>query len=360
VAFSFEDLTPEAKKAAFAHMDAKRLGRGGRHKKLSARQKSAVEHGGRGKVSGKLGSGSVKGRLSPADHDRGSVGGKLPIAKARSATRKPATAPKAAEPDTPEGRFDKDFTDFMHNLADTRLSEYASMTEIRKELDARGMSRAEQDAHLKRMSGEQKLHIVPEDNRKALTQEDRDAAIHIGGEPNHIVSLADFPDRQHAKFQASAKPEDRYTGPEDVSPPSIAELAKEFVELHGHQNVAPRIAYLEKKKRLLRGERAQLAALKSLNDSGSKSGGSGGISEAERTKLEAFVSKRQAQAATSPDDRYTAGAKNDAAKNDAITLKQYGGPEGVASRIARLERRKNLAAGERAQLAMLRSLLKNK
>jgi hypothetical protein len=267
VAFDFEKLKPEAKRAAFAHM---RLGSGSRHKKLSAKQKGAVEDNGRGTVSGKLGSGKVKGKLSPADQDRGSVGGRLPIAKARpsapKAAAKPSAPAKPSTPDTPEARFDKDFTDFMHNTTDNRSHGYASMVEVRKDLDARGLSRAEQDTHLKRMSLEGKLHIVPEDNRKAMTQADHDAAIRIGGEPNDHVVLADDPETDRAKMLAKAKPEDRYTGPKKLSAPKVdsAELAKQFVEQHGTDSVAPRIAFLEKKKRLLPGERAQLAALKSL------------------------------------------------------------------------------------------------
>lgn len=270
MAFDFDALKPEAKRAAFAHM---RLGSGARHKRLSSKKKAAVEHGGKGTVSGKLGSGTVKGKLSPADADSGSVGGRLPIAKARpsapKAVAKPSAPAKPSTPDTPEARFDKDFAGFMNDLTSKRSGEYASMVEVRKELDARGMSRAEQDAQLKRMSKEGKLSIVPEDNRKTLVQEDHDAAINVGGEPNHLVTLAGSEATERAKLQAKAKPEDRYTGFKNLSaraPEDSAALAKQFVEAHGAESVAPRIAFLEKKKRLLPGERAQLAALKTLGN----------------------------------------------------------------------------------------------
>lgn len=362
MAFNFDDLDPAAKRAAFAHMGGgkgKRLGSGARHKKLSAKKKAAVEHHGKASVSGKLGHGSMKGEL-PADHEKGSMGGKLPIAKGRPAVRKPAAAkPEAA--DTPESRFEKTIGEHIGKLTAGRNTTWAGLVDLRKHLDSSGFSRAQQDAHMKRMGREGKLHIVPEDNRKALTQADHEAALRLAGEDNHFVGLAGakefepkatpkvqpLPSTDPKKLAASRTPEDH------------ADLAQKFLQMHGDAGVQHRIAMLEKRKRLAPGERAQLAALKSLSGgSSAKTAGPGGISEDERAKLQAFVAKRQAQTAASPDDRFTAGAKEDAAKKDAITLKQYGGHEGVANRIARLERRKNLAPGERAQLAMLRSLLK--
>lgn len=192
MAFSFEDLTPEAKRAAFAHMDRKRLGSGARHKRLSAKKKSAVEDRGKGTVTGKLGGGSMKGELSAADRDQGTVRGRLPIAKSRP---RPAAKPATPEPaaDTPESRFDKALTEDVQKLTRGKTQGWAGLVDLRKTLDARGLSRAEQDKHLKRMSSEGKIHIVPEDNRKVLNQADHDAAIRIGGEDNHLVTLADKP-----------------------------------------------------------------------------------------------------------------------------------------------------------------------
>ncbi|RSD22000.1 hypothetical protein [Amycolatopsis eburnea] len=267
VAFDFDALKPEAKRAAFAHM---RLGSGGRHKKLSAKKKASVEHGGKATLSGKLtspGSGSLKGKLSPADHDSGAVRGKLPVAKARPAAKKAAPAAKpAAVPDTPESRFDAALTEDVNKLTGGKYQGWAGMVDLRKTLDARGLSRAEQDKQLKRMSAEGKISIVPEDNRKALREEDHDAAIHIGGEPNHLVTLADDPNRPNAAPRTSAPapaPAPKKPAAKPVEQ-DLGALAKDFVEMHGHESVAPRIAFLEKKKRLLPGERAQLAALKTL------------------------------------------------------------------------------------------------
>lgn len=274
MAFSFEDLSPESKRAAFAHMDAKRLGKGSRHKKLTGKQKSAVEHQGRGKVTGRLGSGTVKGQLSAADRDSGSMGGKLPIAKARPAAAKAAAA-KPAAPVKPatnpvDGRFDKAVREDIGEILATRDggNGWVGMVELRKTLDARGLSREAQDTHLKRMSAEGKLHIVPEDNRKVLTQADHDAAIQIGGQQHDVVSLPDFESNERAQQQAAAKPKDRFTGPVNLSAGTpdkdYGAMASDRLQRLGPDGVKARIAELEAKKRPLPGQRAELAALRAL------------------------------------------------------------------------------------------------
>ncbi|MEU8637268.1 hypothetical protein AB0C38_34270 [Amycolatopsis sp. NPDC048633] len=52
-----------------------------------------------------------------------------------------------------------------------------------------GAPAAEVDAVLKKLSSAGKVHLVPEDNRKALTAADHEAAIRIGGEDNHLLSI---------------------------------------------------------------------------------------------------------------------------------------------------------------------------
>ncbi|WP_290057602.1 hypothetical protein [Amycolatopsis solani] len=52
-----------------------------------------------------------------------------------------------------------------------------------------GASAAEVDAVLKELSSAGKVHLVPEENRKSLTTADREAAIRIGGEDNHLISI---------------------------------------------------------------------------------------------------------------------------------------------------------------------------
>ena len=66
--------------------------------------------------------------------------------------------------------------------------EWVGLVNLRPKLDMRGLRREAQDEQLKRMSREGKVQIVPEDNRKVLVAADHEAAIWIGGEPNHLVA----------------------------------------------------------------------------------------------------------------------------------------------------------------------------
>ncbi|SEF21502.1 hypothetical protein SAMN05421837_101900 [Amycolatopsis pretoriensis] len=63
---------------------------------------------------------------------------------------------------------------------------WVGLVDLRPKL---GAPAAEVDAVLKKLSSAGKVHLVPEDNRKALTAADHEAAIRIGGEDNHFVSF---------------------------------------------------------------------------------------------------------------------------------------------------------------------------
>lgn len=52
-----------------------------------------------------------------------------------------------------------------------------------------GAATEEVDAVLKELSRAGQVSLVPESNRKALTAADREAAIRIGGEDNHLISI---------------------------------------------------------------------------------------------------------------------------------------------------------------------------
>jgi hypothetical protein len=52
-----------------------------------------------------------------------------------------------------------------------------------------GAARADVDAVLKELSKAGRITLVPESNRKALTPADHEAAIRIGGEDNHLISI---------------------------------------------------------------------------------------------------------------------------------------------------------------------------
>jgi hypothetical protein len=63
---------------------------------------------------------------------------------------------------------------------------WVGLVDLRPKL---GAPAAEVDAVLKKLSSAGKVHLVPEENRKALTAADHDAAIRIGGEDNHLISI---------------------------------------------------------------------------------------------------------------------------------------------------------------------------
>jgi hypothetical protein len=63
---------------------------------------------------------------------------------------------------------------------------WVGLVDLRPKL---GAPAAEVDAVLKRLSSAGKVHLVPEDIRKALTAADHEAAIRIGGEDNHLLSI---------------------------------------------------------------------------------------------------------------------------------------------------------------------------
>ena len=63
---------------------------------------------------------------------------------------------------------------------------WVGLVDLRPKL---GAPAAEVDAVLKELSRAGKVHLVPEDNRKALTAADHEAAIRIGGEDNQLLSI---------------------------------------------------------------------------------------------------------------------------------------------------------------------------
>ncbi|MET8849020.1 hypothetical protein [Amycolatopsis sp. NPDC004625] len=63
---------------------------------------------------------------------------------------------------------------------------WVALVDLRPKL---GAPAAEVDVVLKELSRAGKIHLVPEDNRKALTAADHEAAIRIGGEDNHFLSF---------------------------------------------------------------------------------------------------------------------------------------------------------------------------
>ncbi|MFF1614746.1 hypothetical protein ACFVYA_43885 [Amycolatopsis sp. NPDC058278] len=64
---------------------------------------------------------------------------------------------------------------------------WVALVDLRPKLG--GAAAAEVDAVLKELSRTGKAHLVPEDNRKVLTAADQEAAIRVGGEDNHLLSI---------------------------------------------------------------------------------------------------------------------------------------------------------------------------
>lgn len=58
---------------------------------------------------------------------------------------------------------------------------------IRRRLE--GVPRQEVDAALDRMIGTPGVHLISEANQKTLTEDDRKAAVKIGGEPKHLLAI---------------------------------------------------------------------------------------------------------------------------------------------------------------------------
>lgn len=65
---------------------------------------------------------------------------------------------------------------------------WVSLTNLRLRLD--GLPRHEVDQVLKDLDGNG-VTLIPEENQKTLTAEDRAAAVRIGGEDNHLLSMAE-------------------------------------------------------------------------------------------------------------------------------------------------------------------------
>ncbi|MBM7773167.1 hypothetical protein JOD54_003371 [Actinokineospora baliensis] len=67
------------------------------------------------------------------------------------------------------------------------VGDWVSLVDLRAALG--GANRAEVDAVLKEMSRTGRANLVPESNRKALTDRHHAAAIRVGGEDNHLISI---------------------------------------------------------------------------------------------------------------------------------------------------------------------------
>jgi hypothetical protein len=100
-----------------------------------------------------------------------------------------AFAPELAEP-TPRPMADVDLTDRIREVYAATASvprAWVSIADIRRKL--RDVDRAALDAALRRHERAADVNIVPESNQKALSDDDRRAAVTIGDQPKHFLAI---------------------------------------------------------------------------------------------------------------------------------------------------------------------------
>lgn len=100
----------------------------------------------------------------------------------------PVVAPSAAA-DTPTSGADAVAAAYRtaQERDGGRFGDWASLTRIRREMSAAGMSRAEQDEALLAAARRDGISLAPENVQRSLTDADRAAAIHFGGQDKHLL-----------------------------------------------------------------------------------------------------------------------------------------------------------------------------
>ncbi len=88
--------------------------------------------------------------------------------------------------DKTEGDIEGDIRAAYRKLA-TRPRAFVRLAALRSLLN--GSSRADVDEALRMMSQSRKANLMPESNRKTLTDADHKAAIHIGRHDNHLIVI---------------------------------------------------------------------------------------------------------------------------------------------------------------------------
>jgi hypothetical protein len=122
------------------------------------------------------------GRMRKADMIAALQGG-------QSSAEPDGTPPPAAV--SVEDRVRKAIAD-IHVEDGSRTGDLVSLARVREKLG--DLSRTDQDAALRKLDRDRSIQLDPEPNRKALTDRSRQAAIQVGGEDKHLVSLRATPD----------------------------------------------------------------------------------------------------------------------------------------------------------------------
>jgi hypothetical protein len=100
-----------------------------------------------------------------------------------------AFAPESAET-APRHETEVDLTDRLREAYAATASApraWVSIADIRRKLS--DVSRGSLDAALRRLEQATDVNIVPESNQKALSEEDRRAAVIIGDQPKHFLAI---------------------------------------------------------------------------------------------------------------------------------------------------------------------------
>lgn len=103
--------------------------------------------------------------------------------------RKESPAPVAAEPEPqkapPSGEIDAAQVTAAYRELAAKQGDWVRLAELRPKLN--GADRADVDRVLKELSRAGLAHLAPDPDRKSLTSADREAAIRLGGEDNHLL-----------------------------------------------------------------------------------------------------------------------------------------------------------------------------
>ncbi|UOZ09362.1 hypothetical protein [Amycolatopsis sp. WQ 127309] len=134
---------------------------------------------------------AVTGTPPPAPNVVGTFAGQLPATPEPTAPGKPMPKPepqpsKPEPADAPSGSTEDRVRDAVAKLA--AQGEWVGIVDVRKAL--RDVDHDEVTRVLLDMNrNDPNVHMVPEDNRKALTDEDHAAAIEIGGDAQHAMRI---------------------------------------------------------------------------------------------------------------------------------------------------------------------------
>lgn len=99
-----------------------------------------------------------------------------------------ASGHEPASPTAPTADLEQRIRDAYRQLAG-RPGDWVSLTTLRPLLA--GTTKADVDAALLMLERQRQVTIAPQENQKALTQEDRAAALMIGGQGNHMLAIED-------------------------------------------------------------------------------------------------------------------------------------------------------------------------